>query len=293
MAATTSLRGRARPAVTTGTAVKRAFDVVIGSALCLFALPVVLVLALGVAASLRYWPFFAQQRPGRNGQTITILKLRTLPARTPRYMDKHTLQLDTLRLPWLCRVMRRTHLDELPQLASVVKGDMSLVGPRPPLPSMVEPLDPGYERVRRSVRPGCTGLWQLSVASDDTATSAPQFDLFYIDNASLRLDVWIMVRTIGWMLGLVKPIEVTDVPHWALGPGLLSEAAGAAATIPAARHEPAAEEPPPYSADHDLVHPRWAPLRQRIDETDPGSVPLDHAMVDGSLAVATTEVRKG
>lgn len=224
MSATSPTARRARRAVLAGTVGKRAFDLVVGAILCLIALPVVLVLAAGVAISLRSWPFFAQQRPGWRGRTITILKLRTLPPSTPRYMDKHTLGLATAKLPWLCSLLRRTHLDELPQLASVVLGDMSLVGPRPPLPSSVEPLEAGFEAARRSVRPGCTGLWQISVASHDTATSAPRFDLFYIDNASLRLDIWILVRTVGWILGRVEPIDIDDIPQWTLGAGLLVEA---------------------------------------------------------------------
>jgi hypothetical protein len=150
-------------------------------------------------------------------------------------MDKHTLGLATADLPRLCALLRRTHLDELPQLWSVVFGQMSLVGPRPALPTSVEPLDKGFETTRRSVRPGCTGLWQLSVASGDTATSAPRFDLFYIDNASLRLDLWILVRTIGWVLGLVKAIEISDIPEWTLGAGLLPEAERAAVAVASAR----------------------------------------------------------
>jgi lipopolysaccharide/colanic/teichoic acid biosynthesis glycosyltransferase len=200
---------------------KRVVDVLLGGLLSLIALPVIAVLAVGVAISLRAWPFFVQSRPGWQGRTLTMIKLRTLPKATP-YMDKHTLGLATMELPRLCSLLRRTHLDELPQLLTVVAGQMSLIGPRPALPSNIEPLDAQYESLRRSVRPGCTGLWQLSVASADTATSAPRFDLFYVCYASFRLDVWIFVRTLGWVLGMVKAIEVVDVPHWALGPGLLT-----------------------------------------------------------------------
>jgi lipopolysaccharide/colanic/teichoic acid biosynthesis glycosyltransferase len=202
---------------------KRAVDIVLGTLLSILALPVIAVLAVGVAFSLRAWPFFVQVRPGWRGQSFTIVKLRTLPVETSAYMDKHTLGLDTLKLPWLCSLMRRTHLDELPQLFLVVSGHMSLIGPRPPLPTHVEPLDGRYEALRRSIRPGCTGLWQLSVASTDTATSAPRFDLLYLHQASMRMDAWILVRTIGWILGIAAPIEVADIPRWALGPGLLEE----------------------------------------------------------------------
>ncbi|HWC35201.1 MAG TPA: sugar transferase [Mycobacteriales bacterium] len=200
---------------------KRAFDILVGGFLCLIAIPVIAVLAVGVVLSLRANPFFVQRRPGLQGRELTIVKLRTLPTSTPSYADKHSLGLDTMKLPWLCSLLRRSHLDELPQLFSVVLGHMSLVGPRPALPGHVEPVAEQYESLRRSVRPGCTGLWQLSVASSDTATSAPNFDLFYVRHASTRFDLWIVARTVGWILGLVPPIETSDVPLWVLGPGLL------------------------------------------------------------------------
>lgn len=199
---------------------KRLLDVVVGGVLALASLPFILVLAAGVAVSLRAWPLFVQHRPGREGRSLLMVKLRTLPPTTPKYMDKHSLGLETAKLPWLCSLLRRTHLDELPQLFSVVAGHMSLVGPRPALPGHVEPVAEEFESLRRSVRPGCTGLWQLSVASSDTATSAPRFDMFYVCYASTRLDLWIMVRTVGWVLGLVKPIEIGDMPAWLYGPGL-------------------------------------------------------------------------
>ncbi len=201
---------------------KRALDLVVGTVLSLFALPVIVLLAIGVAVSLRAWPFFVQTRSGWRDGEVTVVKLRTLAPSTPRYMDKHTLNIATMQLPWLCRVLRNTHLDELPQIFSVVTGSMSLVGPRPAMSTEVEPMAADYERARRSVRPGCSGMWQLSVASTDTATSSPRFDLFYLQHASTRLDIWIIVRTVGWMLGRATPIEIVDVPQWLLGPGLMS-----------------------------------------------------------------------
>ena len=91
-------------------------------------------------------------------------------------------------------------------------------------PSHIEPVSEDYAAARSSVRQGCTGLWQLSVASSGTATSAPRFDLFYLRHASTRMDIWILIRTVGWMLGWVKPIEIVDIPRSVLGPGLLTDA---------------------------------------------------------------------
>jgi lipopolysaccharide/colanic/teichoic acid biosynthesis glycosyltransferase len=262
-----SARARSRVA-----ARKRGFDLVVGGILSLLALPVIAVLAVGVAISLRAWPFFVQSRPGWQGRTLTMIKLRTLPTVTPAYMDKHTLGLATMELPKLCALLRRTHLDELPQLFSVVAGQMSLIGPRPALPNDVEPLEAKYESLRRSVRPGCTGLWQLSVAATDTATSAPRFDLFYVSYASLRLDVWTFVRTIGWVLGLVEPIEVADIPHWTLGPGLVNST-----LVPASlRPVPLEEVQPSYPANP--VTPTYV--------VRPVITPLSGGEFDGLLAEA-------
>jgi lipopolysaccharide/colanic/teichoic acid biosynthesis glycosyltransferase len=191
--------------------------------LSLVALPVILLLAVGVAASLRAWPFFVQRRPGWQGRTFTIIKLRTLPPATPHYAMKDVLGIESMRLPKLCAALRRTHLDELPQLFAVVTGRMSLVGPRPLQPIEIEPVEKDFETLRRSVRPGCTGLWQLSVAASDKVASAPRFDIFYVNYASTLLDLWIVARTVGWVLGLVEPIDLGNIPRRLLGPGLGKE----------------------------------------------------------------------
>src|SRR5258708_31523202 len=94
---------------------KRLFDIIVGSALLLLALPAIVFCALGVLLTLRTVPFFAQRRVGRNGETFTFIKLRTLPRTAPKYADKYSL--GTLTLPWFTSLLRRLHLDELPQLS--------------------------------------------------------------------------------------------------------------------------------------------------------------------------------
>jgi lipopolysaccharide/colanic/teichoic acid biosynthesis glycosyltransferase len=191
---------------------KRCLDVIVGSVLALVTLPLMIVMGIGVALSLRCWPLFRHDRPGRNGVPLTVVKLRTLPPATPAYADKKILDIAHMPLPWFCRVLRRSHLDELPQLFLVVTGAMSLVGPRPTQQPEIEPVEPVFSAIRTSIAPGCTGLWQLSTGSDGRIADHPEFDLFYVEHASIRLDLWIMVRTVGWMLGLVKPIELADIP---------------------------------------------------------------------------------
>lgn len=264
---------------------KRAIDVVVGSALSLLVLPVVIVLALAVALALRANPLFLQVRPGRGNETLRMIKLRTLPPTTPHYASKYDLAIDRMDLPWICSLLRRTHLDELPQLFLVPFGKMSLVGPRPRLPDDVEAVDPSFDALRRAVRPGCTGLWQISSAASLVSTGKPQFDLFYLRRASVRFDVWIMVRTITMMLGLGRPVEIEDVPTWVRGSGLVSNVAVAEPALAVlepveAAFEPIAAvlDPSPTAPVADVpaqVTPILEPIARReiVTQRDRGALP--------------------
>ena len=189
---------------------KRIFDVLVGTVLALVALPVICVLAGAVAISLGTWPLFVQDRVGQNGRHFRFFKLRTLPRSIPQYTDKH--HFAGVQLPRLCRIMRSTHLDELPQLLLVPLGKMSLVGPRPKMPDAFEPVDEHYGRIRTTLPQGCTGLWQISRDAIGLPHEAPQYDYFYVENRTLRMDVWILWRTFANMAGCGDPVEVSDVP---------------------------------------------------------------------------------
>ncbi len=227
------LDGTVAPRLASAAVAKRVLDVTLGTLLALATLPVIVVLAAAVAVRLRTWPLFTQKRPGYRGRQFTIVKLRTLPPSAPKYASKFDSDIAGLQLPALCRVLRTTHLDELPQLLLVPLGTMSLVGPRPRLPDHVEPVDPGFDRARSLVRPGCTGLWQVGTSSGLVASGAPAFDLFYLRHGGTRLDLWIMLRTAALVLRLARPVNVHEVPVWVRGPGLVP-AAGLPA-LPAAR----------------------------------------------------------
>lgn len=192
---------------------KRIMDILAGGVLALVAIPLVLCLAVLVAVSLRTArPFFVQRRAGRDGQMIRVVKLRTLPVRTPAYAPKDALvAFPTTRL---CAWLRLRHLDELPQLLLVPLGTMSLVGPRPEMHVLLEHFDPGFTERRSSVRPGCTGLWQVSVESPRMIGDAPEYDLFYVAHQSFRLDLWVLWRTAGLLVGLRPAIRLADVPGW-------------------------------------------------------------------------------
>ncbi len=193
---------------------KRVVDLVAGSALALLAVPVIVGLALVMACSLRCSPLFVQQRVGRDGRSFRFWKLRTLPKAAPAYADKYAIE--QIPIPRVARFLRATHLDELPQLFLVPLGLMSLVGPRPEMPQLHESGDQAFARARTSVRPGCTGLWQISAAYHRLIWEAPEYDLSYLRLANLRLDLWILWRTATMAVGRSRPVTLDEIPRWAL-----------------------------------------------------------------------------
>lgn len=190
--------------------VKRSLDVVLGSLAALVTLPLVLVLALVLAVELRCWPFFVQERVGRADRIFRVVKLRTLPPTVSTVATKY--ELADVAIPPIARKLRELHLDELPQLWLVVAGRMSLVGPRPEMPSLHAAFTPEVRAARAAVRPGCTGLWQVSVASSGLMHEHPEYDLAYIRALSLRLDLWILARTVSVLLGGRSTVTLSDAP---------------------------------------------------------------------------------
>ena len=137
-----------------------------------------------------------QQRPGLHGKTLMLLKFRTmLDATGP---DGHPLP-DAHRLIRTGAILRRTSLDELPQLWNVLRGDMSLVGPRPPIPEEVAQYQ-RWQRRRLAMKPGLTCLWQISGRNNIDFERWMQLDLEYIDSWSPMLDVKILLKTIPVVL---------------------------------------------------------------------------------------------
>jgi exopolysaccharide biosynthesis polyprenyl glycosylphosphotransferase len=189
---------------------KRVFDVVFTCALLVAVAPVLLFIALSVKLHDQGPVLFRQTRTGRDGLEFPCLKFRTMVVDAEdRLAGLHAEQgLNGLlfkmendpRITRPGRWLRRFSLDELPQLFNVLRGDMSLVGPRPPLPSEVAAYD-GLTRRRLHVRPGMTGLWQVSGRSDLSWTEAIRLDLYYVDNWSMVQDVSILAKTLGAVLG--------------------------------------------------------------------------------------------
>ncbi|GLZ76589.1 exopolysaccharide biosynthesis polyprenyl glycosylphosphotransferase [Actinorhabdospora filicis] len=189
--------------------VKEAFDRV--GALLLLAMlsPLLLVLVIWVRRSGEGPAMFAQERIGRDAKPFTILKFRTMYPDAEQRLEALRAQndydsvlfkmRDDPRVTPVGKVLRRFSLDELPQLWNVVRGDMSLVGPRPPLASEVA-VYPDDVRRRLAVKPGLTGLWQISGRSDLPWEEAVRLDLRYVEHWSLTLDLVILIRTASAVL---------------------------------------------------------------------------------------------
>ena len=185
---------------------KRTFDIVGASALLLFFAPVLLMIALAVRLGDGGPALFRQTRTGRGGVEFACLKYRTMvvdaEARLAELKAEAGFEGGLFKMaddPRITRVgglLRRLSLDELPQLINVLRGDMSLVGPRPPLPSEVAEYTEDVHR-RLHVRPGLTGLWQVSGRSDLSFEEAVRLDLYYVDNWSMLQDLSILARTVG------------------------------------------------------------------------------------------------
>lgn len=184
---------------------KRALDLTLALVALLLAVPVLIMVALLVRFSSRGPILFRQTRVGRYGRPFTCLKFRTMmkhaervlaedPEFAAQFATAYKLRQDH-RVTRIGRILRRTSLDELPQLLNVIRGEMSLVGPRPVLPQEMRiRYGPAASQVL-SVRPGLTGLWQVSGRCATTYEERVQLDLSYVERRSLRLDLWIIART--------------------------------------------------------------------------------------------------
>ncbi len=189
--------------------VKRTFDLVGATLLTILLSPVMLVASILIKMDSEGPVIFRQVRVGENCQPFHVYKFRSMIQNA----EERTLELvtqtengrvlhktkDDPRVTRVGRILRRTSLDELPQLFNVIKGEMSLVGPRPELPFLVEQYEP-WQRKRFAVPPGMTGWWQIRGRSDRPMHLHVEDDLFYIQNYSLLLDLQILWKTVGVVL---------------------------------------------------------------------------------------------
>jgi lipopolysaccharide/colanic/teichoic acid biosynthesis glycosyltransferase len=155
-------------------------------------LPIFTLIAIFLFLAYNGKPFFLQARPGKNEKLFKVIKFRTMNDKKDAYGN---LLPDSERLTVIGRFVRKTSLDEIPQLLNVIKGDMSLIGPRPLLPEYLSLYD-DFQKRRHEVRPGITGQAQVNGRNAVSWRQKFKYDVWYVDNISIILDIKIFWRTI-------------------------------------------------------------------------------------------------
>ena len=193
---------------------KRPLDVAVAGGLLLILGPVLALLALAVRLESPGPALYKQERVGLHGRRFLIWKLRTMKVNNDDQAHRKAAEdwfkghrngngfksLEDPRITRLGRILRRTSLDELPQMFNVIRGDMSIVGPRPAIPYELDLYEPEYFQ-RQDVPPGITGLWQVSGRETVSAEKMMELDLIYVRAASLSMDLKILVKTGPAVLG--------------------------------------------------------------------------------------------
>lgn len=172
---------------------KRLVDFILASFFILVLSPLVLVIGLAIKLNSKGPVIFKQKRVGLRGRHFTMYKFRSMSIEAPKYAPTPNSPEDS-RITRVGKWMRRTSLDELPQLFNVFRGDMSLVGPRPEMPFIVEQYT-AFQKQRLEAKPGITGVWQISAFRGEPIHENIEYDLFYLENRSLLLDLAIIVKT--------------------------------------------------------------------------------------------------
>jgi lipopolysaccharide/colanic/teichoic acid biosynthesis glycosyltransferase len=177
---------------------KRTFDFAVALLLLLILSPGFLLIACLISLTSQGPAFFVQDRVGKNGRLFRMYKFRTMRADSPQYAHSPTCTRDP-RITRIGAFLRRTSFDELPQLINVLEGHMSLVGPRPEMPFIVE-LYSELQRQRLWVKPGITGLWQISADRAHLIHENIQYDLYYIRHCTFFMDLAILLHTFAFAM---------------------------------------------------------------------------------------------
>ena len=187
---------------------KRMFDMVVSSIGLAILSPLLLLVAAAILVDTGRPVLFLQERVGLHGRTFRIVKFRTMTRNAEQRTKGQWITAGNPYVTPIGRFLRKTSLDELPELVNVLKGDMSLVGPRPTLPEQVATYDT-FQRRRLEVRPGITGWAQVNGRNSISWTERIKLDVWYIDHWTPWLDVRILFMTIGQVL---RQRGVEDVP---------------------------------------------------------------------------------
>jgi lipopolysaccharide/colanic/teichoic acid biosynthesis glycosyltransferase len=179
---------------------RRAFDVVIATAGLALASPLLLAAMIAIRLESRGHPIYRQRRVGLDGREFDVLKLRTMVDGAEHVGAGLAVDAGDARITRVGKVLRRTSLDELPNLVNILRGEMALIGPRPTLPSQVAQYSP-RERGRLAVRPGLTGWAQVNGRASLPWPERIELDLWYIEHRSWRLDLQILWRSARMVVG--------------------------------------------------------------------------------------------
>ena len=179
---------------------RRAFDIVVASICLLIASPLLALAAIAIRLESRGHPIYRQRRIGRDGVAFDVLKLRTMVDGAEHIGAGLAVNQDDPRITRVGALLRRTSLDELPNLVNVLRGDMAIIGPRPTVPIQVEQYTERQRR-RLAVRPGITGWAQVNGRTSLPWDERIELDLWYIEHRSWRLDLRILARTAAIVLG--------------------------------------------------------------------------------------------
>ena len=178
------------------TAIKPLSDFILAAFLLLLLMPIFLIITSLLSISNRGNPFFIQKRPGKNGEIFKIIKFKTM---NDQMGENGNLLCDYHRLTLMGKVVRKTSLDEIPQLINVLRGEMSLIGPRPLLPEYLD-LYNDEQRKRHFVKPGITGWAQVNGRNALSWEEKFQYDVEYVDKVSVRMDAKIVLVTLEKVL---------------------------------------------------------------------------------------------
>lgn len=174
---------------------KRFIDIMVSVLVLLVLSPILIIVAIAIKLESKESIFFKQERVGLNGKVFSLLKFKSMKSNITAEKN-FDFSLDEERITKVGKFIRRTKIDELPQLINVLKGDMSLVGPRPTIKKQVDAYN-DYQRQRLNVRPGMTGLAQVNGNIYLDWDERIKYDVYYVRNKSLLLDLKILLKTVG------------------------------------------------------------------------------------------------
>lgn len=189
---------------------KRILDLILASLMFLILIPVFLILFISLSIYFKGSPFFFQDRPGKDGNIFKIMKFKTM---SDEFGQDGSLLQDEKRLTPFGKSIRKTSLDEIPQLINVLKGDMSLVGPRPLLTEYLPLYDPKQAK-RHAVKPGVTGWAQINGRNAISWSQKFDYDVWYVENLSFALDLRILFQTL-W--NVIRGKGVSQQGHVTVG----------------------------------------------------------------------------